>query len=180
MSRVSRKDQDAAHQAGYDQQDPFGYAPQAAAAKPAPEIHEDHEVPKVQAAPETAIAKPTQPATTAAGTGPLGGLKLNDIAKALDQQTATRAWERYQRGDKAAFNRSLYSQEGAKTFDQIQNRYSNDPAFRETVNRYVSDFEKLLLQAAEKDRSGEILRTYLSSETGRVYMMLAHAAGRLA
>ena len=50
--------------------------------------------------------------------------------------------------------------------------------FRETVDRYVHEFERLLAEVGRDDHDGSLLRTYLTSETGKVYTMLSHAAGR--
>ena len=62
---------------------------------------------------------------------------------------------------------------------EISNRYDRDPEFRNTVDRYVSDFERLLAEAEQSDPAGNMLQNYLVSETGRVYLLLAHASGRL-
>ncbi len=48
-----------------------------------------------------------------------------------------------------------------------------------TVDRYVQEFERLLADVNRDDRDDNLTRTYLTSETGKVYTMLAHAAGRL-
>ena len=40
------------------------------------------------------------------------------------------------------------------------------------------EFERLLEEVARGDRGQVVARTYLTSETGKVYTMLAHAAGR--
>jgi len=48
----------------------------------------------------------------------------------------------------------------------------------QTVDRYVSEFERLLDEVSRDDRGQVVARTYLTSETGKVYTMLAHAAGR--
>ncbi len=47
------------------------------------------------------------------------------------------------------------------------------------VDRYIADFEKLLADVARNDRDKVLTQTYLTSDTGKVYTMLAHAAGRL-
>ena len=41
------------------------------------------------------------------------------------------------------------------------------------------DFEQLLAQVARNDRDNMLGQTHLTSDTGKVYTMLAHAAGRL-
>ena len=46
------------------------------------------------------------------------------------------------------------------------------------VDRYIAEFERLLEEVSRDDRGQVVARTYLTSETGKVYTMLAHAAGR--
>jgi hypothetical protein len=46
------------------------------------------------------------------------------------------------------------------------------------VDRYIADFEKLLADVARTDRDKTVTQSYLTSDTGKVYTMLAHAAGR--
>ena len=68
---------------------------------------------------------------------------------------------------------------GQQTFDEIRQKYSRDPEFRTAVERYVADFEQLLAQVSRNDRDNMLGQTYLTSDTGKVYTMLAHASGRL-
>jgi hypothetical protein len=75
--------------------------------------------------------------------------------------------------------RHLYSTDGQSTFDEISRRYDRDGEFRANVDRYMSDFERLLGDAEQADPDGRMMQTYLTSETGRVYLLLAHASGRL-
>jgi len=112
------------------------------------------------------------------GTAP-GGLRLDEIARAMDQRTAADVWQRYRAGQDGVLNRRLYTKEGQGTFDEISRRYSRDSEFRATVDRYMSDFERLLGEAEQADPEGRMLDNYLVSETGRVYLLLAHASGRL-
>ena len=106
-------------------------------------------------------------------------LRLNDIASAIDQNTASAVWQRFRRGERDIFNRQLYTSQGQATFDEITGRYQRDAAFRATVDRYIGDFERLLSDAERKGQNGQAIDNYLVSETGRVYLMLAHASGRL-
>jgi cytochrome c556 len=75
--------------------------------------------------------------------------------------------------------RHLYSLDGQATFDEISRRYDRDQDFRATVDRYIGDFERLLNEAEQNDPDGRMLQNYMTSETGRVYLLLAHASGRL-
>ncbi len=106
-------------------------------------------------------------------------LRLNDIASAIDQNTASAVWQRFRRGERDIFNRQLYTSQGQATFDEITTRYQRDATFRATVDRYIGDFERLLSDAERKGQNGQTIDNYLVSETGRVYLMLAHASGRL-
>ncbi len=48
-----------------------------------------------------------------------------------------------------------------------------------TVDRYLAEFERLLEDVSRDERGGQaMVRTYLTSETGKVYTLLAHASGR--
>ena len=47
------------------------------------------------------------------------------------------------------------------------------------MDRYINEFEKLLDEVSRDDRGPSALRNQLTSESGLVYTLLAHAAGRL-
>ena len=102
-----------------------------------------------------------------------------DIARAVDHEASMELWDRYRRGERNVFTRRLYTLQGQKTFDEIRRKYQRDPDFRGAVNHYVDDFERLLAQVSRNDRDPRMAQKYLTSDTGKVYTMLAHAAGRL-
>ncbi len=101
-----------------------------------------------------------------------------DIARMIDHDAATELWDRYKRGERNVFTRRLYTLQGQKAFDDIRKKYQADREFKQTVDRYISEFERLLEEVARDDRGQVVARTYLTSETGKVYTMLAHASGR--
>jgi hypothetical protein len=101
-----------------------------------------------------------------------------DIARMIDHDAAAELWDRYKRGERNVFTRKLYTMQGQKTFDEIRKKYRADREFKQTVDRYIGEFERLLEEVARDDRGQVVARTYLTSETGKVYTMLAHAAGR--
>jgi hypothetical protein len=102
-----------------------------------------------------------------------------DIARMIDHDAAAELWERYNRGERNVFTRRLYTMQGQKAFDEIRRRYRGDREFKQTVDRYIAEFERLLDEVSRDDRGQVVVRTYLTSETGKVYTMLAHAAGRI-
>jgi hypothetical protein len=102
-----------------------------------------------------------------------------DIARMIDHNAAVQMWDRYNRGDRTAFGRHLYTPHGQRAFDDIRARYRGNRDFRGTVDRYIAEFERLLDEVSRDERGGQqMVRTYLTSETGKVYTMLAHASGR--
>ena len=102
-----------------------------------------------------------------------------DIARAIDHNASVELWDRYRRGERNVFTRRLYTIKGQQTFDEIRRKYQTDSEFRTAVDRYVADFEKLLEDVAVSDRDSIMTQTYLTSDTGKVYTMLAHASGRI-
>jgi len=124
---------------------------------------------------ETPRGRPAQQAT---GGNPLESLSL-DIGRLMDRNLAAEMWDRYQRGESKAFSKRLYTPAGQKAFDEVARKYRADRNFKQTVDRYIAEFERLLDEVAREDRGPQALRGHLTSETGLVYTLLAHAAGRL-
>src|SRR3974377_2314746 len=100
-----------------------------------------------------------------------------DIARMIDHDAAIDLWDRYKRGERNVFTRRLYTLQGQQAFDEIRKRYRSDPECKQTAACYIHEFERLLDEVAHDDRGQVVARTYLTSETGKVYTMLAHAAG---
>jgi len=119
-----------------------------------------------------------RPPQQGAGGNPLESLSL-DIGRLMDRNLAAEMWDRYQRGESKAFSKRLYTPAGQKAFDEVARKYRADRNFKQTVDRYITEFERLLDEVARDERGPAVLRGHLTSETGLVYTLLAHAAGRL-
>src|SRR5690606_6643286 len=102
-----------------------------------------------------------------------------DIARAVNHDLAVETWNRYLNGERNVFSRRLYDLKGQQTFEEIRRRYQSDRKFSTAVDRYCNDFEKLINEAERKGKGNALAQGYLTSDTGKVYTMLAHAAGRL-
>jgi hypothetical protein len=107
----------------------------------------------------------------------LGSIAL-DITRMIDHEAAAELWDRYKRGERNIFTRKLHSMHGQRTFEDIRRRYRSDPKFRQTVDQYIAEFERLLDEVSRDGREQMVARTYLTSDTGKVYTMLAKATGR--
>jgi hypothetical protein len=101
-----------------------------------------------------------------------------DITRMIDHEAAAELWDRYKRGERNIFTRKLNTMQGQRTFETIRRRYRSDPKFMQIVDQYMAEFERLLDEVSRDDREQMVARTYLTSETGKLYTMLAKAAGR--
>src|SRR5262249_25325134 len=101
---------------------------------------------------------PQQPA----GGKPLESLSL-DIGRLMDRNIAADMWDRYQRGESKAFTKRLYTPAGQKAFDEVARKYRADRGFKQTVDRYITEFERLLDEVAREDRGPQALRNHLTS-----------------
>jgi hypothetical protein len=123
-------------------------------------------------------ARPRAAAARPGATSPIDALSL-DIVRLVDRDMAMEMWDRYQRGERKAFTKRLYTPAGQKAFDEIGRKYRADRGFKQTVDRYINEFERMLDETSRDERGPAGLRKQLASEAGLVYTLLAHAAGRL-
>jgi hypothetical protein len=65
-------------------------------------------------------------------------------------------------------------------FDEVSQRCRTDVDLSHAISRYLSDFERAVSESDARDPSGRLTQNQLVSDAGRVYLFLAHAAGRLA
>jgi hypothetical protein len=102
-----------------------------------------------------------------------------DISKAFANEVTDTAWASYLRGD-----RGIFTRRAVRLLDNQQSRavaeiYQEDSDFRETVNRYIHDFEAML-RSVLSTRDGHALAvTLLSSDMGKLYVAMAQSIERL-
>lgn len=120
------------------------------------------------------------PAGQSTGINRGGDLNVDVISRALDPATASAIWSRFRAGQRGIMVRSIYTSEGRTAFDEVSRRYQTEANFQQTVNRYLADYERILGESDRRDPSGRTSQNQLTSDTGRVYLFLAHASGRLA
>jgi hypothetical protein len=151
--------------------------PPAPPANPAPERSQSGWLSNLLAAASREAAEP-RPPTRRPSRESLDSI-TTDIASLVEGPMAAEMWERWRQGDPNAISRRLYTAAGQQAFEDVRRRIRNDPPFRESVIRYVNEFERLLAKIGQSDKDGAQSRAAMLSDSGKVYMLLAHAAGRL-
>lgn len=102
-----------------------------------------------------------------------------DIAKALSTEVTDTAWAAYLRGDRSVFTRRAVKLLDSSGNREIAELYETDHEFRDHVRRYIHDFEAML-RTMLSTRDGNALGvTLLSSDMGKLYVVLAQAIERL-
>ena len=60
----------------------------------------------------------------------------------------------------------------------IRDHYQEDPDFRDYVSRYLKQFHALVEESKKRDQDNVLNTTLLSSDMGKLFMLLNRALGR--
>ncbi|RMD90354.1 MAG: hypothetical protein D6807_01910, partial [Alphaproteobacteria bacterium] len=102
-----------------------------------------------------------------------------DIDKILETEVPDDVWQRYLEGDRSIFSRRTVRLADRKTRARIRDVFEHDREFRDTVLKYFRDFEALMEQVMTRDRHSTLSVTLISSEMGKLYVLLAQSLKKL-
>lgn len=102
-----------------------------------------------------------------------------DITKAFAPDISDSAWAAYLKGDRGVFTRRAVRILEPGDARDIARLYDDDATFRESVNRYIHDFEGMLRTILAQRDGSPLSVTLLSSDMGKLYVALAQAIERL-
>jgi len=102
-----------------------------------------------------------------------------DIARPMAIDVGDDDWAAYLKGDRGLFARRAVRLIDGNTARAIARHFKHDPVFAEQATRYIGDFDTLLGRV-RADREGKALGvTLLSSDVGKLYVVLTQALARL-
>jgi len=101
-----------------------------------------------------------------------------DMNRLLETEVSEDDWRRYNRGERSVFIRKILGFREKSKLAVIRDHYQEDQTFRDYVSRYISQFHSLIEEARKRDQENVMNTTLLSSDMGKVFMLLNRALGR--
>jgi hypothetical protein len=101
-----------------------------------------------------------------------------DIARLLSVEAGEQAWDRYRKGDRGIFARNTAKLADRGINEKIARHFAHDPAFTDEASHYLDLFEKLSRRLESDPEGDNLLATIVSSDLGKLYVILARATGR--
>jgi hypothetical protein len=109
--------------------------------------------------------------------------KLNsaarDIVEAVDSELPRDLEKKFTGGQSGVYTQYLLENRGARLPRIVERRYKTERLIRGRVDAYMRLFERLLDTFAETPQGDQLVDASLASESGKLYLLLAQASGRI-
>ncbi|MGE0241063.1 MAG: hypothetical protein AB7F09_26000 [Parvibaculaceae bacterium] len=109
--------------------------------------------------------------------------KLNgaarDITEAIDSELPRDLEKRFTAGEDDVYTHHLLENRGARLPRLIERRYKAERLVRGRIDAYMRLFEKVLDTFAETPQGDQLVDASLASQSGKLYLLLAQASGRI-
>ncbi|WP_149999402.1 hypothetical protein [Iodidimonas gelatinilytica] len=102
-----------------------------------------------------------------------------DIDKILEAEVPDDVWQKYLSGDRSIFSRRTVRLADRTTRQRIIRMFETDREFRDTVLKFFRDFEALMEQVGSRDKHSALSVTLISSEMGKLYVLLAQSLKKI-
>ncbi len=102
-----------------------------------------------------------------------------DISRLLAVEVPDEVWQQYLKGDRSIFSRRTVRLADRATRRRIAEKFEKDPDFRDAVLKYFRDFESLMEQVMSRDHHAALSVTLISSDMGKLYVLLAQSLKKL-
>ena len=101
-----------------------------------------------------------------------------DMSRLMETTISEEDWSRFNKGEKGIFVRKILGFREKTRLVSIKQRYQSDQEFRNYVSRYLDEFKSFLEEARKRDQQGVLSTIFLSSDMGKLYMVLNKALSR--
>lgn len=102
-----------------------------------------------------------------------------DINKFFNEDEEDDLWKKFYGGDHAVFARNIVKKLNRKQIIKIRDEYEKNADFRVLSDKYIADFEKLIIAAQNSERSEVVLAMISGADIGKIYYVIARAIDRL-
>lgn len=102
-----------------------------------------------------------------------------DLNRVLETDVPDDIWQKYLKGDRSIFARRTVRLGNRQTRNLIAAKYAENAEFRGHAQQYLKDFEQMMSQAIAADPRGALSVTLISSDVGKLYVLLAQSLNRL-
>ena len=101
-----------------------------------------------------------------------------DLNKFIEADLPQEFWKSYRAGDKSVFARRLLRKPDLLSSPEVKARYDSDELFRDQVTRYLNQFDSLIKQSADCDPEHILSAAFMTSDVGKLYLLLSRSLGR--